>query len=87
MGDDPDSIPEREMKDFQFRQMKKIRVFESSADLPKERSSLLSVSNKYGLTFVGRDQTLKVFWTRDVITAGRQEGNPNDTGVNAVGHV
>ncbi|XP_051750693.1 nuclear pore complex protein Nup214 [Ctenopharyngodon idella] len=79
MGDDPDSIPEREMKDFQFRQMKKIRVFESSADLPKQRSSLLSVSNKYGLTFVGRDQTLKVFWTRDVIAAGRQEGNPNDT--------
>uniref|UniRef100_A0A673K3S8 Nuclear pore complex protein Nup214 n=1 Tax=Sinocyclocheilus rhinocerous TaxID=307959 RepID=A0A673K3S8_9TELE len=79
MGDDPDSIPEREMKDFQFRQMKKIRVFESSADLPKERSSLLAISNKYGLTFVGKDETLKVFWTRDVIAAGRLEGNPNDT--------
>ncbi|XP_073696657.1 nuclear pore complex protein Nup214 isoform X2 [Garra rufa] len=79
MGDDPDSIPEREMKDFQFRQMKKIRVFESSADLPKERSSLLNISNKYGLTFAGKDRTLKVFWTRDVIAAGRLEGNPNDT--------
>uniref|UniRef100_A0A671MCP3 Nuclear pore complex protein Nup214 n=1 Tax=Sinocyclocheilus anshuiensis TaxID=1608454 RepID=A0A671MCP3_9TELE len=79
MGDDPDSVPEREMKDFQFRQMKKIRVFESSADLPKERSSLLTISNKYGLTFAGRDRTLKVFWTRDVIAAGRLEGNPNDT--------
>ncbi|XP_039517815.1 nuclear pore complex protein Nup214 isoform X1 [Pimephales promelas] len=79
MGDDPDSIPEREMKDFQFRQMKKIRVFEASADLPKQRSSLLSVSNKYGLTFAGRDRALKVFWTRDVIAAGRQEGNPNNT--------
>ncbi|XP_077070020.1 nuclear pore complex protein Nup214 isoform X2 [Siphateles boraxobius] len=79
MGDDPDSIPEREMKDFQFRQMKKIRVFESCVDLPKQRSSLLSVSNKYGLTLAGRDQTLKVFWTRDVIAAGRQEGNPNET--------
>ncbi|XP_067293648.1 nuclear pore complex protein Nup214 [Pseudorasbora parva] len=78
MADDPDSVPEREMKDFQFRHMKKIRVFESSPDLPKERSSLLSISNKYGLTFAGRDQTLKVFWTRDVIAAGRQEGNPND---------
>uniref|UniRef100_A0A673KJW5 Nuclear pore complex protein Nup214 n=1 Tax=Sinocyclocheilus rhinocerous TaxID=307959 RepID=A0A673KJW5_9TELE len=80
MGDDPDSVPEREMKDFQFRQMKKIRVFESSADLPKERSSLLTISNKYGLTFAGRDRTLKVFWTRDVIAAGHLEGNPNDTG-------
>ncbi|XP_016415030.1 nuclear pore complex protein Nup214-like [Sinocyclocheilus rhinocerous] len=79
MGDDPDSVPEREMKDFQFRQMKKIRVFESSADLPKERSSLLTISNKYGLTFAGRDRTLKVFWTRDVIAAGHLEGNPNDT--------
>ncbi|RXN13314.1 nuclear pore complex protein Nup214-like [Labeo rohita] len=79
MGDDPDSIPEREMKDFQFRQMKKIRVFESSADLPRERSSLLTISNKYGLTFAGRDKTLKVFWTRDVIAAGRLEGNPNET--------
>uniref|UniRef100_A0A9J7X7J8 Nuclear pore complex protein Nup214 n=1 Tax=Cyprinus carpio carpio TaxID=630221 RepID=A0A9J7X7J8_CYPCA len=79
MGDDPDSIPEREMKDFQFRQMKKIRVFESSADLPKERSSLLAISNKYGLTFAGKDEMLKVFWTRDVIAAGRLEGNPNDT--------
>ncbi|KAK7174075.1 hypothetical protein R3I93_003794 [Phoxinus phoxinus] len=79
MGDDPDSVPEREMKDFQFRQMKKIRVFESCVDLPKPRSSLLCVSNKYGLTFAGRERALKVFWTRDVIAAGRQEGNPNDT--------
>uniref|UniRef100_A0A8C2ITA3 Nuclear pore complex protein Nup214 n=1 Tax=Cyprinus carpio TaxID=7962 RepID=A0A8C2ITA3_CYPCA len=66
-------------QDFQFRQMKKIRVFESSADLPKERSSLLAISNKYGLTFAGKDEMLKVFWTRDVIAAGRLEGNPNDT--------
>ncbi|XDV19642.1 hypothetical protein PO909_025080, partial [Leuciscus waleckii] len=79
MGDDPDSIPEREMKDFQFRQMKKIRVFEACVDLPKQRSSLLCVSNKYGLTFAGRERDLKVFWTRDVIAAGRQEGNPNHT--------
>uniref|UniRef100_A0A8C2PUP5 Nuclear pore complex protein Nup214 n=1 Tax=Cyprinus carpio TaxID=7962 RepID=A0A8C2PUP5_CYPCA len=77
------SIPLRQYYDFQFRQMKKIRVFESSADLPKERSSLLAISNKYGLTFAGKDEMLKVFWTRDVIAAGRLEGNPNDTGMNA----
>lgn len=70
-------------QDFQFRQMKKIRVFESSADLPKVRSCLLAISNKYGLTFVGKDEMLKVFWTSDVIAAGRLEGNPNDTGMNA----
>ncbi|XP_026111257.1 nuclear pore complex protein Nup214-like isoform X3 [Carassius auratus] len=79
MGDDPDSTQEREMKDFKFRQMKKIHVFESSVDLPKERSSLLTISNKYGLTFAGRGGMLKVFWTRDVTAAGRLEGNPNDT--------
>ncbi len=63
--------------------MKKIRAFESSADLPKERSSLLAISNKYGLTFAGKDEMLKVFWTRDVIAAGRLEGNPNDIGMDA----
>ncbi|XP_063066567.1 nuclear pore complex protein Nup214 isoform X2 [Engraulis encrasicolus] len=78
MGDDPDSFPEREMKDFQFRQMKKIRVFDSPDDLPKDRCSLLAVSNKYGLTFVGLDTTLKVFFTKDIIAAGKVEGNPNE---------
>ncbi|XP_051544894.1 nuclear pore complex protein Nup214 isoform X2 [Myxocyprinus asiaticus] len=78
MGDDPDSIPEREMKDFQFRQMKKIRVFESPQDLPKERSSLLVISNRYGLTCTARDKTLKVFLTKDIISAARVEGNTND---------
>ncbi|XP_051522356.1 nuclear pore complex protein Nup214-like isoform X2 [Myxocyprinus asiaticus] len=78
MGDDPDSIPEREMKDFQFRHMKKIRVFESPHDLPKERSSLLVISNKYGLTFAARDKTLKVFLTKDIVSVARVEGNPNE---------
>lgn len=75
MGDD---TPEREMKDFQFRQMKKIRVFDSPDDLPRERSSLLAVSNKYGLTFVGQGRTLKVFVTDDIIAAGKVSGNPNE---------
>ncbi|XP_051952164.1 nuclear pore complex protein Nup214-like isoform X2 [Xyrauchen texanus] len=78
MGDDPDSIPEREMKDFQFRQMKKVRVFESPHELPKERSSLLVISNKYGLTFAARDKTLKVFLTKDIVSVARVEGNPNE---------
>uniref|UniRef100_A0AAR2KJG7 Nuclear pore complex protein Nup214 n=1 Tax=Pygocentrus nattereri TaxID=42514 RepID=A0AAR2KJG7_PYGNA len=55
-------------QDFQFRQMKKIRVFDSPDDLPKERSSLLAISNKFGLTFVGQDRMLKVFYTQDIIS-------------------
>lgn len=68
------------MQDFQFRQMKKIRVFDAPEDLPKDRSSLLAVSNKYGLTFVGLDRTLKVFFTKDIIAAVKDGGNPNEIG-------
>ncbi|XP_060768909.1 nuclear pore complex protein Nup214 [Neoarius graeffei] len=75
MGDD---TPEREMKDFQFRQMKKIRVFDSPDDLPRERSSLLAISNKFGLTFVGQGRVLKVFVTDDIIAAGKVSGNTNE---------
>ncbi|KAI5615744.1 nuclear pore complex protein Nup214 [Silurus asotus] len=75
MGDD---TPEREMKDFQFRQMKKIRVFNSPEDLPRERSNLLAISNKFGLLFAGQGRTLKVYLTDDIITAGRVSGNTNE---------
>lgn len=60
--------------------MKKIRVFDSPDDLPRERSSLLAVSNKYGLTFVGQGRALKVFVTDDIIAAGKVSGNPNEIG-------
>nr|XP_004549645.2 nuclear pore complex protein Nup214 isoform X4 [Maylandia zebra] len=78
MSDDADSPPEREMKDFQFRQMKKVRVFDPTEDLPKDRSSLLAISNKYGLTFVGLDRTLKVYLTRDILAADKGDGNSNE---------
>ncbi|XP_041816555.1 nuclear pore complex protein Nup214 isoform X2 [Chelmon rostratus] len=78
MSDDTDSPPEREMKDFQFRQMKKARVFEPAEDLPKERSSLLTISNKFGLTFVGFDKTFKVYLTQDILAADKVDGNSNE---------
>ncbi|XP_056146482.1 nuclear pore complex protein Nup214 [Lampris incognitus] len=77
MSDDPDSPPEREMKDFHFRQMKKTRVFDSPEDMPKERTSLLALSNKFGLTIVGLDKTLKVYLTQDILAADEVEGNSN----------
>lgn len=68
-------------KDFQFRQMKKTRVFKSPEGLPKERSSLLALSNKFGLIFVGLERTLKVFLTQDILTFNKVEGNVNEIGM------
>ncbi|XP_035463255.2 nuclear pore complex protein Nup214 isoform X1 [Scophthalmus maximus] len=78
MSDDTDSPPEREMRDFQFRQMKKARVFECPDEMPKERSSLLTVSNKFGLTFVGLNSTFKVYLTEAILAADRADGNANE---------
>uniref|UniRef100_A0A096LWA4 Nuclear pore complex protein Nup214 n=1 Tax=Poecilia formosa TaxID=48698 RepID=A0A096LWA4_POEFO len=75
MGDDADTPPEREMKDFQFRQMKKVQVFEAVEDMPKDRSSLLTVSNKYGLTFVGLGRTFKVYLTLNILAADKADGS------------
>lgn len=61
--------------------MKKARVFEPAEDLPKERSSLLSISNKYGLTFVGLDKTFKVYYTQDILAADKVDGNSNEIGM------
>ncbi|XP_022059740.1 nuclear pore complex protein Nup214 [Acanthochromis polyacanthus] len=89
MSDDPDSPPEREMKDFQFRQMKKARVFEPAEDLPKDRSSLLAVSNKFGLTVVGLGRIFKIYLTKDILAADKVDGNSNEVvkGIPAVAEV
>lgn len=62
--------------------MKKAKVFEPTDDLPKERSSLLTISNKFGLTFVGLDRTFKVYLTRDILAANKVDGNSNEIGMN-----
>lgn len=55
-------------------------MFEPPEDFSKERSSLLTVSNKYGLTFVGFDRIFKVFRTQDILDADKDEGNSNEVG-------
>ncbi|XP_041427826.1 nucleoporin 214 L homeolog isoform X1 [Xenopus laevis] len=85
MEDDTDLPPERETKDFQFRQLKKVRLFDYPADLPKQRSNLLVISNKYGLLFVGGFMGLKVFHTKDILVTVKPKENANKTVVGPQG--
>lgn len=65
-SEDEEAPPERDVKDFSFKQMRKIRMFESPKTLPTARSSLVAVSTKYGLTFVGCPTGIKVIKTETI---------------------
>lgn len=60
--------------------MKKVRVFEPTEELPKDRSSLLTTSNKFGLTFVGLGRTFKIYLSGDILAADKVDGNSNEIG-------
>ncbi|XP_028613025.1 nuclear pore complex protein Nup214 isoform X2 [Grammomys surdaster] len=78
MGDEMDAlIPEREMKDFQFRALKKVRIFDSPEELPKERASVLTISNKYGMLFAGGTNGLNVFPTKSLLIQNKPGDDPN----------
>ncbi|XP_031565035.1 nuclear pore complex protein Nup214-like isoform X2 [Actinia tenebrosa] len=82
MGDlDSDSFPERKVEDFYFKQLKKLQIFDSpEGGLPLARTSLLAVSNKHGLCFVGCPTGVKIIKT-DIIGKLNQQDERN---INAV---
>ncbi|XP_052826004.1 nuclear pore complex protein Nup214 isoform X2 [Octopus bimaculoides] len=53
----------RDIKDFEFQQLCKFRLFKPIADTHKQRNSLLTCSNKYGLCFAGFGNNLLGFKT------------------------
>ncbi|XP_075434813.1 nuclear pore complex protein Nup214 isoform X3 [Ascaphus truei] len=77
MEEDTDLPAERETKDFHFRQLKKIRLFDHPQDLPRERSNLLAISNKYGLLFAGGPPGLKIYHTKNVLIPNQSGEDPN----------
>lgn len=58
----------RDVKDFQFQQLCKIRLFKAPNSIVKQRTELLASSSKYGLCFAGFERNLLVFKTQEILS-------------------
>uniref|UniRef100_UPI00358E4608 nuclear pore complex protein Nup214 isoform X2 n=1 Tax=Myxine glutinosa TaxID=7769 RepID=UPI00358E4608 len=70
--------PTRDARDFQFRQMKRLRILEPPDDLPRDRVSLLAVSNRFGLVFIGAPNSLRILSAAAVQNANAIGGDINE---------
>ncbi|XP_067662377.1 nuclear pore complex protein Nup214-like isoform X2 [Haliotis asinina] len=66
MSQNDDGPPEREVKDFRFQQLCKVRVSPPLDEVRTDRSQWLATSNKFGLIFIGFKDGFKVVKTADI---------------------
>jgi len=46
--------------------------------MPKDRSNLLAISNKFGLVFVALDRALKLYLTREILSVDKVDGHSDE---------
>ncbi|XP_048244859.1 nuclear pore complex protein Nup214-like isoform X2 [Haliotis rufescens] len=66
MSQSNDGPPERDVKDFRFQQLCKVRVSAPLDEVRTDRSQWIATSNKFGLIFVGLKDGFKVLKTADI---------------------
>uniref|UniRef100_A0A8C4R7R2 Nucleoporin Nup159/Nup146 N-terminal domain-containing protein n=1 Tax=Eptatretus burgeri TaxID=7764 RepID=A0A8C4R7R2_EPTBU len=64
--------------DFQFKQMKRLRILEPPDELPCDRVSLLAVSNRFGLVFIGAPNSLRILSSAAVQNTNTIGGDINE---------
>ncbi|XP_041368937.1 nuclear pore complex protein Nup214-like isoform X2 [Gigantopelta aegis] len=61
------STPERDVKDFKFQQLCKIRISPSSGEIKTDRLQWLATSSRFGFTFIGEKSGFRVIKTNTIL--------------------